>query len=79
MPFRPLPCKTVRDVLKHFDFKQEGTSGTSHEKWTGFRGGMRRVVTVDCHRGEVRDLDVKSIISQAGLTSKEFWRAVQLV
>jgi len=65
-------------VLKSFDFhKVENTSGTSHEQWEGYRGGMKRKVTVDCHRGEVRALDVRSIVSQAGLSSKEFWRAVE--
>lgn len=76
MPFKPLPCKTVRDVLISFGFSKQPMTGTTHEKWVAMRGGMRRVVTVDCHRGEVRNLDVKSIIGQAGLSSKEFWSAV---
>ena len=41
-------------------------AGTSHEKWVAIREGRKRVMTVDCYRGEVRDLDVKSIIAQAG-------------
>lgn len=77
MPFRPLPCKTVQNVLRSFGFEKQPLAGTSHEKWVCMRDGIRRVVTVDCHRGQVRDMDVKSIIGQAGLTSKEFWRAVE--
>lgn len=79
MPFRPVDCRTVRRVLQSFGFEQLPMAGTSHEKWVAVRGGHKRVVTVDCHRGEVRALDVKSIIGQAGLSSREFWAAVERV
>ncbi|CUS33510.1 YcfA family protein (fragment) [Candidatus Nitrospira nitrificans] len=30
-------------------------------------------VTVDCHRGEVKAQDIKSIIGQAGISKEQFW------
>lgn len=54
-------------------------AGTSHEKWVLTKDGHRYVVTLDCHRGEVRALDVASIIGQMGISKKEFWKAVQRV
>ncbi len=65
-------------LREQFKFTQEPqTSGTTHEKWSAIRNGVMRKVTVDCHGGEVRAMDVKSIIGQIGCSSKEFWRAVQ--
>lgn len=65
-------------MLRGFGLKQEPQeSGTSHEKWCGSRNGLLRKVTLDCHGGEVRALDVKSIIGQIGCSTKEFWRAVE--
>jgi hypothetical protein len=51
-------------------------SGGSHEQWECIRGERKFKVTLDCHHGEVRALDVRSIIAQAGVTAKAFWRAV---
>ena len=63
MPHRPLKCRVVERVLKLFGLEQvQNTSGTSHEQWEGMYGGIKRKVTLDCHGGEVRALDVKSII-----------------
>ena len=79
MPFKPLPCKRVRCALeKHLGFTEEKSGATSHEKYTAIRKGRKYVVTVDCHRGEVRALDVDSIIGQAGVSKKDFYRAIDL-
>lgn len=65
-------------LREHFKFTPlPREAGGSHEKWEGFYDGLKRKVTLDCHRGEVRELDVKSIIGQIGCKSKEFWRAVE--
>ena len=78
MPHRPLPCRKVEDALKYLGFeKKPQTSGTNHEKWERIHNDVKAVVTVSCHRGEVRAIDVKSIIGQARVTSKEFWAAIE--
>jgi len=77
LPHRPLKCKVVECVLRSLGFTQEAASGTSHVHWHGFIDGIKRKVTVDCHRGEVRALDVRSIIGQAGISQKQFWRLVE--
>ena len=79
MPFKPLPCRVVIDALVMLGFTKcasQSAGGTSHEKWECVRNGIKNKVTVDCHRGEVRALDVKSIIGQAGVTKAAFWAAV---
>jgi len=76
-PFRPLDCRTVERVIRSFGFEEATTGGgTSHRQFEGTYGGRFRKVTLDCHRGEVKALDVKSIIGQLGVSSKDFWKAV---
>ena len=78
MPFKPLPCRKVERALELLGFtKAKQTSGTSHQKWEAVRGGHKFVVSLACHHGEVRDLDVKSIIGQAGVSKKEFWKTIE--
>jgi hypothetical protein len=78
MPFKPLPCKRVKCALGILGFKEQpNTSGTSHEKWVAIRDGHKYVATLDCHHGEVRALDIKSIIDQTGVGKKRFWRAIE--
>jgi hypothetical protein len=68
----------VECVLRELGFTSRGRmSGTSHEKWDCIRDGHKYVVTLDCHRGEVRAMDVKSMIGQAGVPSKMWWKTVQ--
>lgn len=73
MAFRPIKCREVRRKLKNLGFKKEKATGGSHEKWRAMINGVLKKVTVDCHNGEVRALDVNSIIGQAGVT-KRAWR-----
>lgn len=74
-PYRPLKCREVRRKLKKLGFTKEKDKGGSHEKWRAMRGGKLRKVTVDCHGGEVRAMDVASIIKQAGVSKKDWARA----
>lgn len=68
-----MKCRDVRRKLKNLGFEEESNkSGGSHEKWRATIGGVLRKVTVDCHNGEVRALDVKSIIGQAGVTKRQW-------
>ncbi len=73
--FRPLPCGDVKRVLRGFGF-QEVRQTASHSRWEAIRDGRKFKVTVDCHKGEVKALDVRSIISQAGLTKEQFFDAL---
>lgn len=59
---------------RHFDFVCTGQKG-SHEQYEKIVDGRKYKVTVDCHGGEVKAMDVRSIISQAGLTKSEFYAA----
>ena len=75
--FRPLKCRDVKRALTTLNFKEQASGGTSHSQWEKIdEYGRKRKVTVDCHRGEVRALDVRSIISQAGVTKKQFYDAM---
>ena len=47
----------------------------SHEQYEKIVDGRKYKVTVDCHGGEVKAMDVRPIISQAGLTKSEFYAA----
>lgn len=78
MPHKPIPCRTVCAILKHLGFvEQPCTSGTSHRQWEKIEDGHFYKVTVDCHKGEVRANDVKSIIGQANIAKREFWKLVE--
>ena len=79
-PHRPLSCRTVERVILRFGFEEVSRkSGTSHRQFKRVRDGRMHKVTLDCHRGEVRANDVRSIIGQMGITAREFWRAVDEV
>ena len=74
--FRPLKCRDVQRALETLNFKPTHQTG-SHSRWEAIVDGVKRKVTLDCHRGEVRALDVKSIISQAGVTKAQFFNAMK--
>ncbi len=54
----------MRRKLRKLGFEQEKPTGGSHEKWRAAINRKLRKVTLDCHKGEVRALDVKSIIGR---------------
>lgn len=72
----PLKCRDVENALRNLGFTPEDQNATSHVHWVRVEGGHMWKVTVDCHRGEVRADDVKSIIKQAGVTKKQFLDAL---
>jgi len=75
--FRPLKCRDVKRALTTLDFKEQPGGGSSHSQWEKIdEYGHKHKVTVDCHKGEVRAIDVRSIISQAGVTKKQFYDAI---
>lgn len=75
--FRPLPCSDVKKALKNLGFtKKNKGSGTSHEQWRKVVDNKLYKATVDCHKGEVKAMDVRSIIKQAGVSKKQFFDAM---
>lgn len=71
---RPQKCTDVRKALKKLGFEQKRHNAGSHEHWEGYIDGQRRLVTVACHNGEVKKKDLHSIISQAGVSRREFMK-----
>ncbi len=75
--YRPLKCRDVKRALTNLGFtKRPPTAGTSHESWTATIDGKFRKVTVDCHKGEVKAKDVKSIIGQADVGKRKFFDSI---
>lgn len=72
----PLKCRDVEKALDTLGFKPEKQGGTSHAHWVKVVDGHMWKVTVDCHRGEVRANDVKSIVKQAGVSRRQFYDAL---
>lgn len=72
----PLPCRDVRRALKNLGFAEEPGRGSSHSQWSKTTVDRKWKVTLDCHNGEVKAKDVKSIISQAGVSRSEFLKAM---
>lgn len=74
---RPRKCKEVEAALKQFGFTPCEKQGKgSHQHWEATVSGMRRVVTIACHRGEVKANDYKSIIAQSGIPRKAWNKLV---
>jgi predicted RNA binding protein YcfA (HicA-like mRNA interferase family) len=72
--FVPMPCKEAKRALGNLGFTHYKTKG-SHEHWKKVVGGCMFKVTLDCHHGEVKAKDVRSMVGQAGVTRKEFLSA----
>ena len=72
----PLKCRDVESALTTLGFRPEQQGGTSHVHWVKVENGRMWKVTVDCHKGEVRANDVKSIVKQAGVTRRKFYEAL---
>ena len=75
---RPVEAKEFISVLKKLGFTQKKARSTAHEQWehTMFHG-QRRVVTVDAHIAPFTRSLLRSMIGQAGLTKKEFFRCLE--
>jgi predicted RNA binding protein YcfA (HicA-like mRNA interferase family) len=72
--FRPLKYRDVKTALLNLGFTSVKQVG-SHEQWEKVIDGRKRKVTVAPHKGEVGAKDVRSIISQAGVSRKAFFDA----
>lgn len=72
---RPLTCKEVKRILKNLGFEPREQRG-SHEHWIKDAGGRRYKVTVDCPKQPFGNDLVKSMARQAGVSDKEFYRAL---
>ena len=74
-PFRPMKIRDVERKLKKLGFEKESATGGSHRKWRAMRKGKLYKVTVAPHKGEVRAMDIDSIIRQAGVTKRQWENA----
>jgi len=72
---RPLTCKKVKRILQNLGFHYRNTEG-SHENWVKDENGRRWKVTVDCPKQPFTDFLVKSMASQAGVSVREFYKAL---
>jgi len=79
--FKPMACRHAERALHGLGFveQRKRNSGSSHRNFKKVVNGRLRKVTLDCHKGEVAAKNVKSIISQAGVSAKEFFKAAGLV
>jgi predicted RNA binding protein YcfA (HicA-like mRNA interferase family) len=75
--FKPLPCRLVERALRNLGFAEDGGKGTAHRQWRKVVAGHLYKVTLDCHRGEVSAKNIRSIIKQAAVTAREFYKAAQ--
>ena len=74
--FKPLPCRDAERALKNLGFIEDAKKSSSHRQWRRYVKGKLFKVTLDCHRGEVSALNIKSMIKQAGVTAKQFYTAI---
>lgn len=73
----PLDCSQVKAALILLGFTQRPGKGSSHEQWViACARGKFRKVTVDCPKAPFSQDLIKSMASQAGLTKKELYAAV---
>ncbi len=76
LPHTPQPCHKVRRAIEKLGFVKVNQTG-SHEQYEKVVNSVKYKVTVDCHRGEVSAKNVKSIVSQAGVSKMEFLTALK--
>lgn len=75
LPHTPQPCARVRRAVEALGFVKTSQVG-SHEQYEKVENGVKRKVTVDCHRGEVSAKVIKSIVGQAGVSKLKFLQAL---
>lgn len=73
---RPLTCREVKRILVNLGFTYRNTEG-SHENWIKQGDARRWKVSVDCPKAPFSDFLIKSMSSQAGVTVKEFYQALE--
>lgn len=72
-----MKCRDVERALRSLGFTKDPGRGTNHDQWRIIRDGRMYKVTVSCHKGEVKAKDIRSIISQAGVTRREWYDAAE--
>ena len=76
--FKPLPCRIVEKALLRLGFIERPQKGSSHRQFIKQDKEIFRKVTLDCHKGEVSAMNIKSIIKQAGISKQEFYKAASM-
>jgi predicted RNA binding protein YcfA (HicA-like mRNA interferase family) len=71
---RPMKRHEAERALRGLGFELKNQGG-SHQQWRQIRDGRLYKVTLDCHRGEVKAKDVRSMIGQAGVTRDQWYMA----
>lgn len=74
--FKPIRCRDAERALKNLGFEEGAKKATSHRKFQKIVNGHLYSVTLDCHKGEVSALNLRSIIKQAGVSREEFYKAI---
>lgn len=70
-----MKCREAERALRNLGFEEEPSTGGSHRKFRKLDNGTLYKVTLDCHRGEVKAKDVRSMIKQAGVTKQAWYQA----
>lgn len=73
---KPLTCKEVKKILCNLGFSYRNTEG-SHENWIKNTAIRRWKVTVDCPKQPFTYFLVKSMASQAGVSVRDFYKALE--
>lgn len=74
--WRPLEYREVKQILKNLGFEPRPRKGTSHEQWVKYSERGLYKVTVDCPKAPFGPDLIKSMASQAGVSKREFYRAL---
>lgn len=72
----PLSCKDVKDILKNLGFEHRKGGRGSHEDWVKVINGKFYKVTLDCPKAPFSQDLIKSMASQAGLSKRNFYKAL---
>ncbi len=71
---RPVTHKEFVAVLKHLGFEARPQNGTSHVQWVRSEPGPFRKVTVDSHHAPYHRTLLSSMLNQAGISKKDFFK-----
>lgn len=69
---RKLNCRDVKSTILWLGFQFKSQKG-SHEHYHGEFNGVYRKVTIDCPKAPFTGFLIRSMASQAGLGSRQFW------
>ncbi|ORU89963.1 MAG: hypothetical protein A6F71_03075 [Cycloclasticus sp. symbiont of Poecilosclerida sp. M] len=75
--YRPLKCTDVEKILKKLGFKEVKKTGGSHRKFKKHHCGVLFKTTLACHKGEVQAKNIRSMISQMGVSKSVFYSAIK--